>query len=137
MLPGWVINHRVLWCNTVDIEALFLPSEFHAGFAPECGAGTISWLCSGLDSRKTASKSIGSGETAMIAAKEVACPICKSTAALRISRKGFWQTMVLASIGIYPWKCGACGGKFLFRNRGYRGLPPSQTHAERRRRHAA
>src|ERR1035437_6828348 len=66
----------------------------------------------------------------MISAKEIACPTCDSTAATRIGRKGFWQRIVLASFGIYPWKCGACGVTFLFRNRGYRGLPPGQVRSE-------
>lgn len=73
----------------------------------------------------------------MIRAKEVVCPTCDATVAMRIGRNGFWQKMVLASVGIYPWKCGACGAVFLFRNRGYHGLPPGQTRSERRSRRAA
>jgi ribosomal protein L37AE/L43A len=72
----------------------------------------------------------------MIAAKEIACPACKATSAVRINRNGVWQKLVMASFGIYPWKCGACGVTFLFRHRGYRGLPPGHGRSDRPRRAA-
>lgn len=73
----------------------------------------------------------------MTSLKEVVCPTCDASVAMRISRSGFWQKMVLASVGIYPWKCGACGTVFRCRHRGYHGLAPGQTRGERRRRRAA
>lgn len=39
---------------------------------------------------------------------------------MRISRTGFLQRRVLSLLGIYPWKCGACGVTFLFPRRGQR-----------------
>jgi len=36
---------------------------------------------------------------------------------MRIGRSGFLQVNVLGHLGIYPWKCGACGSTFLLRNR--------------------
>jgi ribosomal protein L37AE/L43A len=48
---------------------------------------------------------------------DVVCPTCKATAAMRISRSGFLQLNVLGLLGIYPWKCGACGSNFLSRSR--------------------
>ena len=72
-----------------------------------------------------------------VSAKEVACPTCKAVSVVRIKRSGVWQKLVMASIGIYPWKCGACGVTFLFRHRGYRGLPPGQGRNDRPRRRAA
>ena len=73
----------------------------------------------------------------MVSAKDVKCPTCSANVALRVSRSGFLQKVLLAPIGVYPWKCGACGTVFLFRHRGYRGLPPGQTRAEARSRRAA
>jgi|HubBroStandDraft_2_1064218.scaffolds.fasta_scaffold2801181_1 hypothetical protein len=73
----------------------------------------------------------------MTTAKEVSCPTCNATVAMRVSRNGFWQKMVLPSLGIYPWKCGACGAVFLFRHRGYRGLPPGHARSDRATRRAA
>ena len=58
--------------------------------------------------------------TAMKWNAEIACPKCKGTAALRINRSGFLQRRVLGLLGIYPWKCGACGAQFLWRRRGSR-----------------
>jgi hypothetical protein len=49
---------------------------------------------------------------------EVICPICKGHFAARVSRDGFLQQSVLSLVGIYPWKCGACGSTFLYRRRG-------------------
>jgi hypothetical protein len=51
---------------------------------------------------------------------EIACPTCKGSAALRINRNGFLQRRVLGLLGIYPWKCGACGAGFLWPRRGNR-----------------
>jgi hypothetical protein len=51
---------------------------------------------------------------------EIVCPKCKGTAALRISRIGFLQRRVLGLLGIFPWKCGACGEDFLWPRRGTR-----------------
>jgi hypothetical protein len=74
----------------------------------------------------------------MISAKEVACPTCSSeTAAMRISRSGFWQRTVMGYLRIYPWKCGACGVVFWCRRRGYRGLPAREAGGDRRSRRAA
>ena len=73
----------------------------------------------------------------VVPAKEVACPACKAKCVMRVNRSGVWQTLVMAPMGIYPWKCGACGITFLFRNRGYRGLPPGQARSERRSQRAA
>ena len=50
---------------------------------------------------------------------EVTCPICKGSVAMRVNRSGFLQQSVLSFLGIYPWKCGACGSTFLFRRRGH------------------
>jgi ribosomal protein S27AE len=72
-----------------------------------------------------------------VSAKEVACPRCKAASVVRINRSGVWQKLVMASFGIYPWKCGACGVTFLFRHRGYRGLPPGQGRGDRHSRRAA
>ena len=51
---------------------------------------------------------------------EVRCPRCSEGPAMRVHRNGFLQQSVLVHLGIYPWKCGACGLLFLFRRRGYR-----------------
>ncbi len=51
---------------------------------------------------------------------DVVCPTCTASVALRVSRTGFLQKVILARLGIYPWKCGACGSTFLSRNRGPR-----------------
>ncbi len=51
---------------------------------------------------------------------EVRCPTCSGDSVLRVHRNGFLQRSVLGHLGIYPWKCGACGTSFLFRSRGYR-----------------
>ena len=51
---------------------------------------------------------------------DVVCPSCKSAAAMRINRTGFLERRVLNAFGIYPWKCGACGSKFLLHRRGIR-----------------
>jgi ribosomal protein L37AE/L43A len=56
----------------------------------------------------------------MSAKPEVVCPKCKASVAMRISRTGFWERKVLGRLGIYPWKCGACGVKFRRRKRGVR-----------------
>jgi hypothetical protein len=50
----------------------------------------------------------------------VVCRMCGESVAIRVNRNGFWQRNVLVLLGIYPWKCGACGSVFLFRRRGYR-----------------
>jgi hypothetical protein len=50
----------------------------------------------------------------------VICRICGADCAIRINRNGFFQRNVLGHLGIYPWKCGACGSVFLFRRRGHR-----------------
>jgi hypothetical protein len=55
----------------------------------------------------------------------VTCSTCKATAAMRINRNGFLQRKVLGLVGIYPWKCGACGAVFLYRRRGHRPRPGS------------
>ncbi len=44
---------------------------------------------------------------------EVVCPKCKRSVALRTNRASFLQRRVLNLLGIYPWKCGACGSDFL------------------------
>lgn len=48
---------------------------------------------------------------------QVSCRHCGACSALRISRAGFLQTKILSRLGIYPWKCGACGSEFLFPKR--------------------
>jgi hypothetical protein len=48
---------------------------------------------------------------------KIACPKCKGCAAMRINRSGFLQRKVLGLVGIYPWKCGACGSVFLWPQR--------------------
>ncbi len=50
----------------------------------------------------------------------VACRSCGATAAIRVNRSGFLQRSVFSRLGLYPWKCGACGIVFLFRRRGHR-----------------
>ena len=62
-------------------------------------------------------------------ANEVKCPTCKGNVAMRISRSGFLRRRVLTLIGLYPWKCGACGTAFLYRRRGIR-LRPGDEAAE-------
>ena len=53
--------------------------------------------------------------------KPVTCPKCgSSNSAIRINRNGFLQQQVLGHLGVYPWKCGACGETFLARRRGNR-----------------
>jgi hypothetical protein len=47
----------------------------------------------------------------------VKCRKCGADVAIRINRNGFLQRNVLGHLGIYPWKCGACGSVFLFRRR--------------------
>jgi len=47
----------------------------------------------------------------------VVCPTCKGTVAMRVSRTGFLQSSILCRLGIFPWKCGACGATFLVRKR--------------------
>jgi hypothetical protein len=42
---------------------------------------------------------------------------------MRVNRSGFLQRHVLGHLGLYPWKCGACGTHFLFRRRGHRTRP--------------
>jgi hypothetical protein len=54
---------------------------------------------------------------------EVRCQTCNAAVAMRINRNGFLQRHVLGHLGIYPWKCGACGAVFLFRRRGHRPRP--------------
>ncbi len=39
---------------------------------------------------------------------------------MRINRNGFLQRKVFGYLGIYPWKCGACGQVLLYRQRGQR-----------------
>jgi hypothetical protein len=39
---------------------------------------------------------------------------------MRVNRSGFLQRNVLGRLGLYPWKCGACGTLFLYRRRGHR-----------------
>jgi hypothetical protein len=46
---------------------------------------------------------------------------------MRINRNGFLQRSVLPWLGIYPWKCGACGSAFLWRRRGLRHRRPSES----------
>ncbi len=50
----------------------------------------------------------------------VICRKCGGATSIRISRNGFLEKEVLSRLGIYPWKCGACGCTFLFRSRGLR-----------------
>ena len=57
----------------------------------------------------------------------VICRKCGAAVAIRISRSGFLQRNVLTCLGLYPWKCGACGCAFLFRSRGLR--PRSRSHS--------
>ena len=57
---------------------------------------------------------------------EVFCPTCRANVAMRISRSGFLQLNVLGRMGIYPWKCGACGCTFLSRHRGEKPGPRRQ-----------
>ena len=58
----------------------------------------------------------------MVLASDVSCPTCKACAGIRVTRSGFLQLNVLGHLGIYPWKCGACGSLFLARNRGPKSL---------------
>jgi len=60
--------------------------------------------------------------------KKVVCPNCKASSAMRIQRSGFLQESVLVHLGIYPWKCGACGRMFLFRSRGYHSRSHKLVH---------
>lgn len=53
----------------------------------------------------------------MAQVSDVVCPTCKAAVAMRISRVGFLQQKVLGHLGIYPWKCGACGSTFLSQRR--------------------
>jgi predicted nucleic acid-binding Zn ribbon protein len=55
----------------------------------------------------------------MIRSSQVICPTCNGNVAMRVNRVGFWQRHVLGYMGIYPWKCGACGSTFLYRRRGH------------------
>lgn len=55
----------------------------------------------------------------MIRSNRVICPTCKGNVATRVNRDGFWRRHVLSFLGIYPWKCGACGSTFLYRRRGH------------------
>lgn len=48
---------------------------------------------------------------------------------MRINRTGFWQSHILGFLGIYPWKCGACGATFLYRLRGH-GTRARQSESE-------
>lgn len=50
---------------------------------------------------------------------------------MRISRTGFLQRRVLGALGIYPWKCGACGSVFLCANRGGRERRESRSQKHR------
>lgn len=54
----------------------------------------------------------------MIWDHDVVCPTCSASVAVRINRNGFWQRQVLSRLGLYPWKCGACGSTFLYKRRG-------------------
>jgi hypothetical protein len=67
----------------------------------------------------------------------VKCPTCSASVSMRINRNGFWQRNVLGHLGIYPWKCGACGVVFFCRRRGLRPRPgqpivepPTLSHGE-------
>jgi|GEM_PF-6386052 len=48
---------------------------------------------------------------------------------MRVNRNGFLQKSLLVHLGIFPWKCGACGLLFLFRSRGYRVRPVGHSSA--------
>ncbi|HEV2644869.1 MAG TPA: hypothetical protein VGU46_00740 [Acidobacteriaceae bacterium] len=51
---------------------------------------------------------------------DATCPKCKRSAALRLNRTGFFERKVLRLLGIYPWKCGACGSSFFWPRRTHR-----------------
>ena len=68
------------------------------------------------------------GTPAMKWTNEVICPSCKGHVAARISRDGFLQQSVLSLVGIYPWKCGACGSIFLYRRRSAGGRSTEPIH---------
>ena len=39
---------------------------------------------------------------------------------MRINRTSFMERQVYWRFGYYPWKCGDCGGSFLYRFKGHR-----------------
>lgn len=53
-----------------------------------------------------------------MSSQRVACPKCKSSAILRLTRTGFWQEKVLPFFGRYPWECKICRLKFSLKKRG-------------------
>lgn len=69
----------------------------------------------------------------MYSTNEVVCPTCKGTVAMRVNRNGFLQRSVLVCFGYYPWRCGACGGKFLFRSRGHHPRSDSRASGHKQR----
>ena len=55
------------------------------------------------------------------------CPACRKPARNRpLPPEGFWQVQVLQRIGMYPYRCEACGAKF------YRKVPVGQGLGEGR-----
>lgn len=45
------------------------------------------------------------------------CRVCNHHEFHRARRHGFWQKRVLPLLGIYPWRCAACGKARLLRGR--------------------
>jgi hypothetical protein len=68
----------------------------------------------------------------------VICPKCDNNSSMRVHRSGFLQQSVLIHLGLYPWQCGVCGQRFLFRSRGHGSrrsqptLDPSSSNVSRR-----
>ena len=41
------------------------------------------------------------------------CPRCSSRKIRRTKRKGFWERVILDSVGIRPYRCEECDERFL------------------------
>ena len=46
------------------------------------------------------------------------CPKCKSKRSSRIKRAGLLQRYLLQLFGYFPWRCNACGTRYIVRSRG-------------------
>lgn len=46
------------------------------------------------------------------------CPKCHSRRTARVKRTGFFQTVVLPYLDLYPWECTGCRSVFTFKSRG-------------------
>ena len=51
---------------------------------------------------------------------ELTCPKCASISCERVRREGFLQTILLARIGRFPWRCNDCSSQFFTSLRGHR-----------------